>query len=137
MGIPRWLSDKESACYTGDISSIPESGRSTGEGNSNPLQYSCLGNPTDRGAWWATVHGVTKSQTQVSNLAFIQLIYFRKLGRGGNSKLNPFSKTQLRFFFTFNLIYIYFKSYNCVIQLIKVVYVKNTISKNKRQTSRY
>ena len=40
--------------------------------------------------------------------------------RGGNSKLNPFSKTQLRFFFTFNLIYIYFKSYNCVIQLIKV-----------------
>ena len=41
----------------------PWSGRSSGEGNVNPVQYSCLGNPMDRGAWWATVHGVTKSQT--------------------------------------------------------------------------
>ena len=44
-----------------DLGSIPELGR--GEGNGNPLQYSCLGNPMDRGAWWATVHGVTNSQT--------------------------------------------------------------------------
>ena len=43
--------------------SIPGSGRSPGEGNGNPIQYSCLENPMDRGAWWATVHGVTKSQT--------------------------------------------------------------------------
>ena len=42
---------------------IPQSGRSPGEGNDNPLQYSCLGNPTDRGVWWATVHGAAKGQT--------------------------------------------------------------------------
>ena len=47
--------------------SLPGSGRSPGEGNGNPLQYPCLGNPVDRGAWRATVHGVTKSQTQMSN----------------------------------------------------------------------
>ena len=44
-----------------DLGSIPGSGRSPGEGNGNPLQYSCLENPMDRGAWWATVHGVTES----------------------------------------------------------------------------
>ena len=44
----------------GDTGSIPRSGRFPGEGNSHPLQYSCLGNPMDRGAWWATVNGVTK-----------------------------------------------------------------------------
>ena len=46
----------------GDTGSIPGSGRSSGGGNSSPLQYSCLGNPIDREAWWATVHGVTKSR---------------------------------------------------------------------------
>ena len=51
----------------GDADSIPGSGRSPGKGNSNPLQYSRLGNPKDRGAWWALVHGVTKSQTRQSN----------------------------------------------------------------------
>ena len=51
---------KESACNAGDTGSIPELGRSPGEGNGYPLQYSCLENPTDRGAWWATVHGVAK-----------------------------------------------------------------------------
>ena len=48
---------------TGDLDLIPGLGRSSGEGNGNPFQYSCLGNPMDRGAWWSTVHGVTKSQT--------------------------------------------------------------------------
>ena len=48
-----------------DASSIPGLGRSAGEEHSNPLQYSCLENPMDRGAWWATVHGVAKSQTQL------------------------------------------------------------------------
>ena len=48
--------------------SIPGSGRSAGEGNGNPLQYSCLENPMDRGAWWATVHGVAKSRTQLCDL---------------------------------------------------------------------
>ena len=46
-----------------DVGSIPGSGRSLGGGHGNPLQYSCLGNPKDRGAWWAIVHGVTKSRT--------------------------------------------------------------------------
>ena len=69
IGLPRWLSSKESACNaedTGDGGSNLGSGRSPGEGNSNPLWYSCMGNPLDRGAWKATVHGVTKSQTQLS-----------------------------------------------------------------------
>ena len=64
--LPWWLSGKESACHagdTGDGASIPGSGRSPGEENGNPLQCSCLENPRDGGAWWATVHGVTKSQT--------------------------------------------------------------------------
>ena len=52
---------------TGDMDSIPGSGRSPGEGNGNPLQYSCLENPMDKGAWQGTVHGVAKSQTRLSN----------------------------------------------------------------------
>ena len=54
---------KESACNAGDLGSVPDSGRSPGEGNSNPCQYFCLENSTDRGAWRATVHKVVKSQT--------------------------------------------------------------------------
>ena len=57
----------ESTCNVGDLGSIPGWGRSPAEGNCNPLQYSCLGNSTDRGPWWAAVHGVTKSQTQMSD----------------------------------------------------------------------
>ena len=56
-GLPCWLSGKESACNVGYLGLIPESGRSPGEGNGNPLQYSCLENPMDRRAWQATVHG--------------------------------------------------------------------------------
>ena len=58
---------KESACNVGDPGSIPGWGRSLGEGNGNPLQYSCLENPIDRGTWSATVHGVAKSWTWLSN----------------------------------------------------------------------
>ena len=58
-----WLSGKESACNAVDTSLIPSSGRPTGEGNGNLLQYFCLENPMDRGAWWATIHRVAKSQT--------------------------------------------------------------------------
>ena len=54
---------KESICNAGDVGSIPGSGRSPGEGNDHPLQYSCLRNSMDRGAWWAAAHGVTKDQT--------------------------------------------------------------------------
>ena len=60
VGLPQWLRGKESTCNAGDPGPIPESGRSPGEGNGNPLQYSCLRNPMDRGSWWATVHGVTR-----------------------------------------------------------------------------
>ena len=59
-----------SACNVGDLDSIPGLGRSPGEGNGNLLQYSCLDNPMDRGAWWATVHGVAKSWTRLSNFTF-------------------------------------------------------------------
>ena len=69
-GVLGGLDGKESACNAGDLSSIPWSGRSSREGNGYPLQYSCLENSTDRGAWWATVHGVAKSQTQLSDSHF-------------------------------------------------------------------
>ena len=60
MGFPHSSVGKESACNTGDLGSIPGLGRSPGEGNGNPLQYSCLENPMDRGAWRAIVHGVAR-----------------------------------------------------------------------------
>ena len=69
-GFPHGSVGKESTCNagdTGDVSSVPGSGRSPGGGNGNPLLYPCLGNPMDRGAWRATVHGVAKSWTQLSN----------------------------------------------------------------------
>ena len=62
MGFPGGSDSKEPACSTGDPGSILGSGRSSGEGNGNPLQYSCLEHPMDGGAWRATVHGVTKSR---------------------------------------------------------------------------
>ena len=65
---PCGSSSKESACnagLTGDVGLIPGSGRSPRGGNGNTLQYSCLGNPMDRGAWWATKYGVTKNQVQL------------------------------------------------------------------------
>ena len=64
------LEDKASACNAGDLGSIPGLGRSPGEGNGNLLQYSCLENPMDAGAWGATVHGVTKSRTRLSDFTF-------------------------------------------------------------------
>ena len=61
MGFPGGSDSKDSACNAGDLSSIPGSRRSPGEGNDNPLQYFCLDNPMDRGAWRATVHVVAKT----------------------------------------------------------------------------
>ena len=66
-GLPWWLCGKESACNAGALGSVPGSGGSPGEGNGYPLQYSCLENPIDRGAWWATVHGVTVGHDWVTN----------------------------------------------------------------------
>ena len=69
-GFPGGSVSKKSACNVGEPCSIPGSERSPGEGNGNPLQYSCLENSMDRGAWWATVYGVTKSQTQLNDWHF-------------------------------------------------------------------
>ena len=71
-GFPDGSAGKESTCNAGDIGdvgSIPESGRSPAGGNGNPLQYSCLGDPMDREASWATVHGVAESQTRLEQLS--------------------------------------------------------------------
>ena len=76
------LVGKESACNTGDPGLIPGSGRSPGEGNGNPLQYSCLENPMDRGAWQTTVHGVPRARRNLATKerekrdSFLKLIYF-------------------------------------------------------------
>ena len=76
-----------------DVGSIPGSGRSPGEGNGNPLQYSCLENPMDRGAWWATVHRVAKSWTQL------------RVVKRVNPKSSPYKK---EFLFSISLIlYLY------------------------------
>ena len=70
FAFPGGSEGKESVSSTGDPGLIPGSGRSSGEGNGNPLKYSCLENPMDGGAWQATVHGVAKSRTRMSD--FIQ-----------------------------------------------------------------
>ena len=74
LGCPGGSEVKASVCSVGDLGLFSGLRRSPGEGNGNPLQYSCLENPMDRGAWWATVHGVAKSQTRLSN-------FTRSLGR--------------------------------------------------------
>ena len=69
-GFPGGSDGKASAHNIGDLGSIPRSGRSPREGNGNPLQYSCLENSMDGGAWWATVNGVAKSRTLLSDFTF-------------------------------------------------------------------
>ena len=67
LGSPGGSDGIEFACNAGDPHTVPGLGKSPGEGNGNLLQYSCLENSTDRAAWWATVHGVAKSWTRLSN----------------------------------------------------------------------
>ena len=67
VGFPGGSNGKESACNAGDLGSIPGLGKYPGKGNGNPLQYSCLDNSMDRGAWQATVSGAAKNQTRLSN----------------------------------------------------------------------
>ena len=73
-GFPGGSEGEASARNAGDLGSTPGSGRSPGEGNGNPLQYSCLENPMDGGAWWATVHGAAKSHTRLSAFTFTFLL---------------------------------------------------------------
>ena len=73
-GFPGGSEVKASAYDVGDLGLIPGSGRSPGEGDGNPLQYFCLEDPMDGGAWWATVHGVSKSRTRLSDLTLLSLL---------------------------------------------------------------
>ena len=82
-GLAWWLRGKTLPAGGEDAGLIPGSGRSLGVGNSNPLQYPCLENSMDRGAWQATIHGVAKSQTQLSNSGCTQSILLKK----GKSKV--------------------------------------------------
>ena len=75
LGFPGGSEVKASACNAGDLGLIPGLGRCPGEGNGNPLQYSCLENPMDGGAWQATVHEVAKSRTRLSNFTFTRKTY--------------------------------------------------------------
>ena len=70
-GLPWWSEIKVPVCSAGDLGSIPGLGKSPGEGNGNPLQYSSLENPMDGGASWATVHGIAKSWTRLSDSTFL------------------------------------------------------------------
>ena len=81
LGFPGWLSSKESACSAGDPGSTPEWGRSPGGGNSNPLQSSCLENPMDRGAWWATVRGVARVRQGRASPRASGCVFLDKEGR--------------------------------------------------------
>ena len=74
-GVPGDSDGKESTCNAGDLGLVPVSGRSPGERNIYPLQYSCLENPMDGGAWWAAVHGVSKSRTRLSDFTSLPFQY--------------------------------------------------------------
>ena len=104
-GFPGGSDDKASACNAGDPGSIPQLGRSPGGGNGYPLQYSCLKNSSEQGAWWATVRGVTKSQTKENMPGGLhQPLSFSELHNNTNNflvTLNP-SSCQSLFILSFS-----------------------------------
>ena len=85
-GLPWWLSSKESDCSAGDLGLIPELGRSPRGGHGNPLQYSCLENPMDRGAWRATAHRVTESRTRLKRHSMHTCMHIQNGLEGGMIK---------------------------------------------------
>ena len=89
LSFPGGSDGKVSACNVGDPGSIPGLGRSPGGGNGNPLQYSCLENPMDGGAWQATVHGVAKSRTRLSD-------FTHKLSKGHSGKSDHFPNNKFK-----------------------------------------
>ena len=95
LGLPRWINGEESSCNagdTGDMGSIPGSGRSLGGRHGNPLQYSCLENPMDRGAWWAAAHGFAElDTTEATEHSTSPVSLRREVGRRQNTS---FSKSQ-------------------------------------------
>ena len=113
LGIPGGTRGKELEISRDirDSSLIPGSGKSPGRGHGNPLQYSCLENPLDRGAWWSVVHGVTQSQTRLKGLsmhAFLILIFFCFLSSITHGTLTPYWS-----FITWETIPEYFSSQIC------------------------
>ena len=99
LSSPGGSDGKASVYNAGDLGSIPVLGRSAGEGNGNPLQYFCLENPMDRGAWQATVHGVAKSWTQLSDFTFLSFpCHSRTLFH--HCLESPFYWLPVSFFFT-------------------------------------
>ena len=119
MGFPGGSEVKVSARNAGDLGLIPGMGRSPGEGNGNPLQYACLANPMDGGAWRATVHGVAKSRTRLSDFTFTfkflliwtwncslysQLLFMPLLSKCGGDTL-------LKIYYLYNYLYKYLHKY--------------------------
>ena len=90
---------KESACNAGDLGLIPGLARSSRKGNGNPLQYSCLKNPMDRGAWWPTGYGVTKSQTWLSDSHTHTHTHTHTLNDNGGERVSELSWLLLYFWY--------------------------------------
>ena len=103
-GLPRWLSSKESTCQCRRYGLIPVSGRSPGEENGNPLPYSCLGNPMDRRAWWAVVHGITRvrhdlvTEPQKHLSKSCSLVYYTSQRRYRDGSVLVFNMLRIEFF---------------------------------------
>ena len=94
-GFPGGSDGEESTCSAGDLGSIPGLGRSPGGGHGNPLQYSCLKNPMDRGAWWATVHGIAKSWTRLKQPSMHNIYYIPGSLKQGSPNPGPRIGTSL------------------------------------------
>ena len=88
-GFPGGSEGKTSACNAGDPGLIPGSGRSPEEGNGNPLQYSCLENPMDGEAWWATAHAVAKSRTQLRDITSLAVQWLRLYTPNARDSFDP------------------------------------------------